>query len=550
MITSLSIKNYALIDSLQVQFNQGFSIITGETGAGKSILLGGLSLILGKRADLSSIKNTSKKCIIEAVFDVTNYNLESLFEANDLDYEPQTIIRREILPTGKSRAFINDSPVNLAALQLLGEQLIDIHSQHETLQLVDDAFQFEIIDALASNDTLLKDYTIQLKEFKTIQKELDALMKFKADAIKEYDYNAFLLKELTEANLVEGELETLEEELETLSNVEEIRETLSHASQVFSEEEIGLLSVLSQLKGNFKKIGPYAAKYQGLYERIESSLIELDDVYAELEKLQDQLDADPERLEKVSSKLSLLNNLFQKHLVSSVSELIQIKDQLTDKVSETENLDENIQKKENQLQQQKNALNKLSKQLHDNRTKAIPELSNQLETMLRDLGMPNAKFKMSLKYSDSFYANGKDELSFLFTANKGGQFNELKKAASGGELSRIMLAIKSILSKYKQLPTIMFDEIDSGVSGEISNKMGQIMLQMSQYMQVFAITHIPQIAAKGHTHFKVYKEDVDQVTLTNLKKLNHDQRLVEIAQMLGGVEISSSAMAHAKQLLN
>ena len=550
MITSLSIKNYALIDSLQVQFNQGFSIITGETGAGKSILLGGLSLILGKRADLSSIKDTSKKCIIEAVFDVTNYKLESLFEANDLDYEPQTIIRREILPTGKSRAFINDSPVNLAALQLLGEQLIDIHSQHETLQLVDDAFQFEIIDALASNDTLLKDYTIQLKEFKTIQKELDTLMKFKAEAIKEYDYNAFLLKELTEANLVEGELETLEEELETLSNVEEIRETLSHASQVFSEEEIGLLSVLSQLKGNFKKIGPYAAKYQGLYERIESSLIELDDVYAELEKLQDQLDADPERLEKVSSKLSLLNNLFQKHLVSSVSELIQIKDQLTDKVSETENLDENIQKKENQLQQQKNALNKLSKQLHDNRTKAIPELSNQLETMLRDLGMPNAKFKMSLKYSDTFYANGKDELSFLFTANKGGQFNELKKAASGGELSRIMLAIKSILSKYKQLPTIMFDEIDSGVSGEISNKMGQIMLQMSQYMQVFAITHIPQIAAKGHTHFKVYKEDVDQLTLTNLKKLNHDERLVEIAQMLGGVEISSSAMAHAKQLLN
>ncbi len=550
MITSLSIKNYALIDSLQVQFNQGFSIITGETGAGKSILLGGLSLILGKRADLSSIKDTSKKCIIEAVFDVTNYKLESLFEANDLDYEPQTIIRREILPTGKSRAFINDSPVNLAALQLLGEQLIDIHSQHETLQLVDDAFQFEIIDALASNDTLLRDYTIQLKEFKTIQKELDTLMKFKAEAIKEYDYNAFLLKELTEANLVEGELETLEEELETLSNVEEIRETLSHASQVFSEEEIGLLSVLSQLKGNFKKIGPYAAKYQGLYERIESSLIELDDVYAELEKLQDQLDADPERLEKVSSKLSLLNNLFQKHLVSSVSELIQIKDQLTDKVSETENLDENIQKKENQLQQQKNALNKLSKQLHDNRTKAIPELSNQLETMLRDLGMPNAKFKMSLKYSDTFYANGKDELSFLFTANKGGQFNELKKAASGGELSRIMLAIKSILSKYKQLPTIMFDEIDSGVSGEISNKMGQIMLQMSQYMQVFAITHIPQIAAKGHTHFKVYKEDVDQVTLTNLKKLNHDERLVEIAQMLGGVEISSSAMAHAKQLLN
>lgn len=550
MITSLSIKNYALIDSLQVHFNQGFSIITGETGAGKSILLGGLSLILGKRADLSSMKDTSKKCIIEAVFDVTNYNLKKLFEANDLDYEPQTIIRREILPSGKSRAFINDSPVNLTALQLLGEQLIDIHSQHETLQLVDDAFQFEIIDALAKNDALLKEYALQLKEFKTSQNELDTLLKFKAEAIKEYDYNSFLLKELTEANLVDGELETLEEELETLSNVEEIRETLSHASQVFSEEEIGLLAVLSQLKGNFKKIGPYASKYQGLYERIESSLIELDDVYTELEKLQDQLEADPERLEKVSSKLSLLNNLFQKHLVSTVSELIEIKESLSEKVSETENLDETILKKENQLQLNKDTLNKLSKQLHDNRTKAIPDLSNQLETILKDLGMPNAKFNISLQPSSTFYSNGKDQLSFLFTANKGGQFSELKKAASGGELSRIMLAIKSILSKYKQLPTIMFDEIDSGVSGEISNKMGQIMQQMSQYMQVFAITHIPQIAAKGHTHFKVYKEDVDHLTLTNLKKLNHNERLVEIAQMLGGVEISSSAMAHAKQLLN
>jgi DNA repair protein RecN (Recombination protein N) len=550
LITSLSIKNYALIDSLQVHFNQGFSIITGETGAGKSILLGGLSLILGKRADLSSIKDTSKKCIIEAVFDVTNYNLKSLFEANDIDYEPQTIIRREILPTGKSRAFINDSPVNLNALQLLGEHLIDIHSQHETLQVVDDSFQFEIIDALAKNEALLKDYTCQLKEYKTIQKELDVLLKFKAEAIKEYDYNSFLLKELTEANLIEGEQEVLEEEYETLNNIEEIRESLSHSTQLLNEEEIGLLSILNQLKSNFKKIATYSNKYQNLFERIDSSFIELDDVYSEMEKLQGQLDADPERLEKVNSKLLLLNNLFKKHLVSTVSELIDIKEVLSEKVSETENLDENILKKEKELSAKNDGLNKLSKELHDNRSKAIPELSNQLEDILKDLGMPNAKFQVSVKLGDSFYSNGKDNLFFLFTANKGGQFNELKKAASGGELSRIMLAIKSILSKYKQLPAIMFDEIDSGVSGEISNKMGQIMLQMSQYMQVFAITHIPQIAAKGHTHFKVYKEDVDQVTVTNLKKLNHDERLVEIAQMLGGIEISTSAMAHAKQLLN
>ncbi|MCX7552189.1 DNA repair protein RecN [Xanthomarina sp. F2636L] len=550
MITSLSIKNYALIDSLQVQFNQGFSIITGETGAGKSILLGGLSLILGKRADLSSIKDASKKCIIEAVFDVTNYHLKSLFDANDLDYEPQTIVRREILPSGKSRAFINDSPVNLSTLQLLGEQLIDIHSQHETLQLVDDSFQFEIIDALAKNNDLLNNYTSHLKQYKLAQKELDVLLKFKAEAIKEYDYNTFLLKELTEANLVDGELVSLEEEFETLNNIEEIRESLSHSTQLVGEEEIGILSLLTQLKSNFKKISAYANTYQSLFERIDSSFIELDDVFAEMEKLQEQLDADPERLEKVNSKLLLLNNLFKKHLVSSVSELILIRESLSEKVSETENLDDRIQKKEKELKVKNDVLNKLSKELHDNRIKAIPELATQLEDLLKDLGMPNAKFQVSLKFGEAFYSNGKDVLSFLFTANKGGQFNELKKAASGGELSRIMLAIKSILSKYKQLPTIMFDEIDSGVSGEISNKMGQIMLQMSQYMQVFAITHIPQIAAKGHTHFKVFKEDVDNITLTNLKKLNHDERLVEIAQMLGGIEISSSAMAHAKQLLN
>ena len=550
MITSLSIKNYALIDSLQVNFNQGFSIITGETGAGKSILLGGLSLILGKRADLSSIKDTSKKCVIEAVFDVSNYNLENLFLANDLDYETQTIIRREILPSGKSRAFVNDSPVNLNSLQLLGEQLIDIHSQQEALQLVDDSFQFEIIDALANNKDVLKSYALQLKQHKTLQKELDILLAFKAEAIKEYDYNSYLLKELTEANLLDGELELLEEEFETLSNVEEIKASLLHASQVMNEEEIGVLFLLNQLQANFKKIGSFAHKYQSIAERIESSFIELDDVFSEVEKFQEQLDADPERLEKVNAKLLLLNNLFKKHLTTSVSELIEIKESLSIKVSETENLDENIQKKEKELKAENEALNKLAKLLHDNRLKAIPELSKQLEEILSTLGMPNAKFKITLHISDAFFANGKDELSFLFTANKGGQFNELKKAASGGELSRIMLAIKSILSKYKQLPTIMFDEIDSGVSGEITNKMGLIMLEMSQYMQVFAITHIPQIAAKGHTHFKVFKEDVDNVTLSNLKELNYDERLVELAQMLGGTEISSSALAHAKQLLN
>jgi len=550
LITSLSIKNYALIDNLQVNFNQGFSIITGETGAGKSILLGGLALILGKRADLSSIKDTSRKCIIEAVFDITSYKLKGLFEKKDIDYDTQTIIRREILPSGKSRAFINDSPVNLNILQLLSEKLIDIHSQHQTLQLIDDSFQFEIIDALASNENVLKDYFQNLKTYKSNLKELDELLQFKADAIKEYDYHTYLLNELNEANLVEDELESLEEEYETLNNIEEIRESLISANQLLSEEDIGIITALNNLKSTFKKVNSYSNKYQIIFDRIESSSIELNDVFSEIENLQEDLEADPERLEQVNSKLQIINNLFNKHLVSSVTELIKIKEELTLKVSETENLDETIQAKENELLKIKASLNNFAGTIHKNRFKAIPSLTKQLEDILIDLGMPNARFKIDLETSDSFLSNGKDNLFFMFSANKGGQFNELKKAASGGELSRIMLAIKSILSKYRQLPTIMFDEIDSGVSGEISNKMGQIMLQMSHTMQVFAITHIPQIAAKGNTHFKVYKEDINNITVTNLMKLNHDERLVEIAQMLGGIEISTSAMAHAKQLLN
>tara|TARA_R110002049_G_scaffold306635_1_gene505486 strand:+ start:60364 stop:62016 length:1653 start_codon:yes stop_codon:yes gene_type:complete len=550
MLTSLTIKNYALIDNLQVDFNNGLSIITGETGAGKSILLGGLSLILGKRADLSSLKDTSEKCIIEAVFDVSNYNLKTLFQAEDLDYESQTIIRREILPSGKSRAFVNDSPVNLNSLQLLGERLIDIHSQHQTMQIVSNDFQFQIIDALADNQEVLQNYKSELKNYKSLQKALKELLNFQAEAIKEHDYNSFLLKELVEANLVDGELEQLEEEHETLNNVEAIKEKLSVSYQLMSDEQIGVLSTLTELKNNLQGLKGFSIKYDDLFQRVQSSLIEMDDVFGELDVLQESLEADPKRLEIVNAKLQTLNNLMHKHAVSTVSELIQIKNDLEEKVAVTENLDTSIQQKQTEIDKQSKILNTISKAINEKRSKAIPELSQQLKFILMGLGMPNARFKIDLIPSQSFLSNGKDELSFLFSANKGGEFNELKKAASGGELSRIMLAIKSILSKYMQLPTIMFDEIDTGVSGEISNKMGDIMLEMSKTMQVFSITHLPQIAAKGHSHFKVYKEDVDDVTRTNLIKLNHDERIVEIAQMLGGVEMSDSAIAHAKELLN
>lgn len=550
MLTSFTIKNYALIDSLQVDFNSGLSIITGETGAGKSILLGGLSLILGKRADLKSLKDPSKKCIVEAVFDITDYHLKDFFAKEDLDYEPQTIIRREILPSGKSRAFVNDSPTHLNCVQLLGEHLIDVHSQHQTLQLVSNDFQFQVIDALANNNETLQSYKEQLENYKKLKKELQELLTFKVEAIKEYDYNTFLLKELNDANLIEGELQILEEEYETLNNIEDIKEKLLVSNQLLNNDEIGILCSLSELKHNLQKLTGFSSKYEDLYNRVKSSLIELNDVFNEVETHQENLEANPNRLDEVNGKLQILHNLLQKHAVINIAELIQIKNELENKVATTKNLDDIIQQKEAEISNSITSLNSISKNIHDNRKAVIPELSNQLVAILVDLGMPNAQFDIQLNITDSFHSNGYDELSFLFSANKGGNFNQLKKAASGGELSRIMLAIKAMLSKYIQLPTIIFDEIDTGVSGEISNKMADIMLQMSETMQVLTITHLPQIAAKGHTHFRVYKEDINDITNTNLLKLNHDERVVEIAQMLSGIEISTSAIAHAKQLLN
>ena len=550
MLTSLTIKNYALIDHLNVNFNDGFSIITGETGAGKSILLGGLSLILGKRADLSSLKDASQKCIIEAVFNISNYKLKTLFKAEDFDYEEQTIIRREILPSGKSRAFVNDSPVNLSSLQLLGERLIDIHSQHQTLQLTSNDFQFQVIDALAKNDRELQKYQVELRAYKTLQKEYQELLNFQAEAIKEHDYNTFLLHELVEANLITGEVQDLEKEYETLNNIEGIKENLAEAYQLLSEDQVGVLSGLTALKNVFQKLSGFSTKYQDLFNRANSSLIDMDDLFGEVDVLQEDLEANPNRLEVVDAKLKTIHSLMQKHVAKDVSELIEIKNKLEEQVLITENLDDTLQKKQAKITSKETELNTISEAIHNKRSKVIPQLKKQLETILVDLGMPNAQFKMDVEMSDTFHANGKDILSFLFSANKGGNFNELKKAASGGELSRIMLAIKSVLAKYIQLPTIMFDEIDTGVSGEISNKMGDIMLQMSQNMQVFSITHLPQVAAKGHSHFKVYKEDVNDMTQTKLIKLNHDERIVEIAQMLGGSDMSTSAIAHAKELLN
>ncbi len=550
MLTSLSIKNYALIDDLHVNFNNGLTIITGETGAGKSILLGGLSLILGKRADSSTVKDSSKKVIIEAVFDIANYNLKTFFKEEDLDFEAETILRREILPSGKSRAFVNDSPVNLDILSKLGAYLIDIHSQHQTLELTSDSFQFQIIDALADNSSLLASYRTLLSELKEVSKKLKELRIQKANAVKEYDYNLFLFNELNDANLVSGELTDLEIEHETLNNVEEIKEELIKAYQILNDEQVGMLSALSNLKQVLNRLSGISTNYSHLFDRLSSLSIELDDIYTEIENSQDKLEADPERLEEVNTKLSTIHNLLLKHTASNIEELIEIREELSKKVLATETIDDEILAKGALINELDNKLDAKAQELHNRRVKVIPSLTSQLEDILMNLGMENSKFNISLTQSDNFFINGKDELAFLFAANKGGGFKPLKKAASGGELSRIMLAVKSILSKYIQLPSIMFDEIDTGVSGEISNKMAEIMQQMSKSMQVFTITHLPQIAAKGDTHFKVFKRIKDDKTVTEMSKLNTDERIVEIAQMLGGKEMSSSAIEHAKQLLN
>ncbi|MCA0133077.1 DNA repair protein RecN [Winogradskyella alexanderae] len=550
MLTSLHIRNYALIDQLNVDFNNGLTIITGETGAGKSILLGGLALVLGKRADLTQIKSKDKKCVIEATFDIAKYNLKGLFSTLDLDYDVQTIIRREILPSGKSRAFINDTPVTLDSLVNLSEYLIDIHSQYQTQQITQDDYQFQVIDALAGNKKNLEDYQVQLKTYKKFQKELEELKDSKADMVKEYDYNLFLLKELSELNLESIDLEALETQYEALNNVEEIGERLGNSKAIINTEDVGIADQLKSVRQELNKISDFGKDYKLLVERIVSVDIEIEDILVELDNLHENLLTDPHELEKLNSQLQIVNNLFQKHSVSTIAELIEIKDLLKQKVDNTENLDELINQKETEITDITKRLDQLALQINQGRNKAIPLLVKKLEHILNDLGMPNARFSVEVSQSENYFQNGKDSLQFLFTANKGSNFNTLKKAASGGEMSRIMLAIKSILAEYIQLPSIMFDEIDTGVSGEISHKMGEIMKQMSAKMQVFAITHLPQIAAKGDAHFKVFKEDRNNVTLTNLKRLNEDERIVEIAQMLGGLDLSDSAIAHAKQLLN
>ena len=550
MITSLSIENFALIEKLSVTFSDGFSVITGETGAGKSILLGALGLVLGKRADLNSLKNKEEKCIIEAHFQIKNYNLKSFFEANDLDYEDDTIIRREILPSGKSRAFINDTPVNLNELQDLSNYLIDIHSQHQTQELSDDGVQFQIIDSVASNFDLIADYSLKLKEYKKSKSNLKSKSELLQSVLKEQDYNTFLLEELLSANLKSGEQEELEVQYEKLNNVEFIKENLVKSLALANEEQIGVLENLKEIKLSFQKIANFSPEYNQLFERISSVLIEFDDIEKELTQLSENLFSDPEELDLINQKLQFIYNLQKKHQVNTVDELLEIQNDLDNKVVSVSTLESEIAAIEKSIQEVEVQLNEVASKIHKNRAEAVPVLTDKLAAILEQLGMANARFNIQLTLKEEFYANGKDEIQFLFSANKGSDFGLLKKVASGGEMSRIMLAVKSVLSQYSKLPTIIFDEIDTGVSGEIAHKMGEIMKTMSENMQVFAITHLPQITGKGKDHFKVYKVIKENQTQSELKLLSNDERVIEIAQMLSGSTISDSALNHAKELLN
>ncbi len=550
MLRGLSIKNFALIEQLQVSFDAGLITITGETGAGKSLLLGALGLLLGKRADLGSVKDSSKKCIIEGTFEIKKYNLTSFFEDEELDYEDQTIIRREILPSGKSRAFINDTPVTLSSLVSLGSRLIDIHSQHQTLEVTTNDFQFEVLDALANTSREIESYKRGLVLLKEKEKCLDELIANQESFTKEYEYNSFLLKELEDAKLKQGELPELEEQYERLNNIEEIQERLSGSIAIISSEEVGVGDQFAVVKNNFLKLESFSGGLKELSQRIQSLHIELDDINASILDEFEKLEADPQRLEQVSQRIQLLHNLQVKHNCSDVEELINIFNLLKEKVAKTESLSDDIESSRIEIEEIKVRLDVVAEKIHKKRKKALPLLIDELEIILKSLGMVNASFEASLELQEKYQSNGKEILSFLFSANKGGVFGELKKVASGGELSRIMLAIKCVLSRYEHLPSIIFDEIDTGVSGEVAHKMADVMMNMSKNLQVFSITHLPQIAAKGQSHYKVYKEDVQNTTVTQLRLLDTEERIVEIAEMISGKNSSDSALSHAKSLLH
>lgn len=549
MLRVLGIKNFALIEDISLEFTDNFSIITGETGAGKSIILGALSLLLGKRADLNSIKDSEKKCIIEGHFSIGSFNLSSLFHALDLDYEEHTIIRREILPSGKSRAFVNDTPVKLSNLSELGVHLIDIHSQHETLSIGNIDYQYSVLDTVAQNSKLKQDYKDNFKLLNEYKRHFEELKSNQVKADETYDYNVFLLSELKEAKLKIGLQEELESEQRKLSHVEELQEKLGQSFQHLDEESIGVISQLREVNLQMRKAAQLDTNLEELYRRVESILIEAEDISSETQSQLESLEADPKVLDQINTQLQHIYNLQKKHHVSDIEGLIETQNELEEQVFVKENAEQALREVQAKIDDQTEKLKAIAKTLFKSRQDTIQVISSNVESMLSELGIPDAKFEVRGDYTNVFTPKGADEFEWVFSANKGSALQDLKKVASGGELSRITLAIKSLLAEFENLPTIIFDEIDTGVSGDIATKMGSIMKKMSSSLQVISITHLPQIAGMGEQHFKVYKTTENEKTKSNIKILRGQERVVELAEMLGGDKTSESALAHAQSLL-
>lgn len=550
MLKQLTIKNFALIEELEASFSSGMTCITGETGAGKSILLGGLSLVLGKRADLSSLLDPSKKCVVEASFQIQEYNLEPLFEALDVDYDDYTVLRREILPQGKSRAFINDTPVNLSILEQISLNLIDLHSQNDTFSLLQNEYQFQLLDALANNKETLSMYKRKREEYKSISEFYQQLKLDAENAKASYELDDFLYQELLKLNLKEGMQEDLEQKHSALSNVDYLQTTLAEGIRIMETEAVGLLDQLLKLRSLASSLADKAGQFITMEERFSNILAEAEDLLSECKFQFENLESNPEELEKLETKLDELNSQMQKHKVNSISDLITVQSQLEVRLNRSLNMDEELNKLLTKQSQIEKSMASLAAQLTKARKEAVQILENELVGLVSCMGMNEAEFKIDLEPSTTFLSNGLDHLHFRFKSNKGSNFKPLKKIVSGGELSRIMLAVKAILSSYIKLPTLIFDEIDTGVSGKISNSIADLMVAMGQKLQVINITHLPQVAAKSHYHFKVFKQELDNKTLTTLVPLDKEARIEEIAMMLSGNQVSSTAIAHAKQLMN
>ena len=550
MLTSLYICNYALISELKIDFDKGFSVITGETGAGKSIILGALSLILGQRAETKFVKKDTEKCVIEAEFDISNYKkLKYFFENNDIDDNGKScIIRRELISSGKSRAFVNDTPVSLTVLRDLSIQLIDIHSQFDNLMLSNDGYQLEVVDVVANNNDLLKKYAAEYNDWQELLVELKKLEKMAEKSAMELDFIQFQFTQLNDAKLDENEQELLESEQETLVHAEEIKAELTNATMLLDEEN-SVLPLLKEVIAGVTKVKNYISGSDAWIERLQSCYIDIKDIKSELGTFADKVEFNPSRLEWIETRLSELYTLQKKYKVNSVAELIEIRNEFEKQLLKIESFDEEIEKSKSMIALAAENLKQTAKQLTQSRKKAVQPIEKYMVSQLVKLGIVNAQFKVDMRQVSDFLPNGMDEISFLFSANKNREVQPVQMVASGGEMSRLMLSIKSLIANKTDLPSIIFDEIDTGVSGEIAHRVGEIMQTMSKEMQVITITHLPQIAAKSAHHYRVFKDDSGEQSQTRIVKLSYEERATEIAQMLSGKNISQAALQNARELL-